>query len=480
MTLVFEVVLVPLQAFTPAVIWQEGTISMLLRFFWTLDIPVTFLTGVFGDDGHVRYSCRHVAMRYATSWFIFDFVLVAMSWSELVTETMSGLRLGRMARMGRLLRLLRLARLFKLPQIMRSLSDRLLKEGNIVAFAILRALVCLCLCCHVCGCLWYYVGELSMSSGRHSWLVEHHLRKESFLVQYLAALQWAFAHFMQSEPNITSHSAIERAFNITIILFGFLLSSIFVSSVVSSMMRLNILGSRQEGQFSRLRQYLQNHDVSSRLSVLITHSIHQTLELQKRSVLEPEIELLPHLSEDLLLELHFEIHGRLLLQNRFICGYWSLRPDLIRRICHCAVKVWHASRGERLFRAGKSSVAPSMFFHLSGMLSYRKKGAPSQSYVQKSECLVEAVLWTNFEHVGTLLAVSQSAILTLDAKEFQKIVSLGFGQREDGEVESSMPLVLRYAQTFVALLKDLPYEEVTDLDEDLGKAAWKELMNFSK
>lgn len=66
---------------------------------------------------------------------------------------------------------------------------------------------------------------------------------------------------MQSEPPVLPYSTHERLFALVVMLMGFVMSAVIVSSVTMSMINMRLIGGKEHMHFFRLRQYLRNHNV---------------------------------------------------------------------------------------------------------------------------------------------------------------------------------------------------------------------------
>merc|ERR1712019_197102 len=95
--------------------------DLFLCSFWTLDIVLSFLTGVY-IDGRLSMHPDTIAWAYMKCWFPIDFILVALDWMLLAMLSHSSkLRGVRLARLLRLLRLLRFLRLLKVRGVLHDL-----------------------------------------------------------------------------------------------------------------------------------------------------------------------------------------------------------------------------------------------------------------------------------------------------------------------------------------------------------------------
>merc|ERR1719316_741311 len=129
----------------------------------------------------------------------------------------------------------------------------------------------------------------------------------------------------------------ERFFAISVLLFAFVVSAMFISSITSSLTRLQMISGSKTAMFAALRQYLCDNSISRKLVGRINRNAHHAFEEYQRTTPEAEIELLQLVSEPLRVELHFELYGPTLNLNPFFQRYEEANPAAVRRVCHSAV-----------------------------------------------------------------------------------------------------------------------------------------------
>merc|ERR1712137_310497 len=101
--------------------------------FWSTDLLLTFFVGYYTKTGAIVLDMIQVAKHYATTWLIFDLVLVILDWVSIGlkarTSTDASLpSVGKSLRTLRILRMLRLLRLFKLQGMVGQLQDLFLSD----------------------------------------------------------------------------------------------------------------------------------------------------------------------------------------------------------------------------------------------------------------------------------------------------------------------------------------------------------------
>jgi len=168
---------------------------------------------------------------------------------------------------------------------------------------------------------------------------------------------------------------------------------------------------------------------------------------------EENVVLLKQVSEPLRVELHYEMYAPTIRKHPFFDGYCEECPHVMARICHRATMRVLVSAGDAVFYAGELPSNAKMYFVEMGNLSY-VEGTGNSSHVGAGWWVSEAVLWTSWEHCGTLVATSQCRLCTISAREFQDVV-LSFGH--------SALSAVQHGKSFVNYLNRLEPDDVTDL-----------------
>ena len=109
-------------AFSRAAFW-------FVLIFWTVDIPLTFVTGTF-RNGEVCMCMRKIAHGYLRTWLLLDVTLVSSDWLVVIWQenTWGALSMARTMRILRIMRALRLLRLAKLQKIIELIVDNIASE----------------------------------------------------------------------------------------------------------------------------------------------------------------------------------------------------------------------------------------------------------------------------------------------------------------------------------------------------------------
>mmetsp|Transcript_27566 Transcript_27566/g.42988 ORF Transcript_27566/g.42988 Transcript_27566/m.42988 type:complete len:972 (+) Transcript_27566:69-2984(+) len=395
------------------------------RIFWTLDMPISFLTGVIQNDGTFEMRAGKIAYRYIRTWFGLDVVIVTTDWLEVILETsgaMSYARVGKSSRIFRLIRLIRLMRLIRMTEVLKLFLERLQTEAIIIVADCAKILVSILFVSHMIACCWYGIAE---SGQDRNWLGEHGEYSGHIGVdvgyRYLSALHWALQQFSGGTDEVIPQNGFERVYAIFIWLMAYVVAGVFVSRLTSSMTRLQMLGNKQNQQLASLRKYLGQVGISRRLALRVQRNAQHALREQSRHLPEEKVGLLEMVSGPLRVELHFEMYSPLLRVHPFFDHYTYECPQVMRKVCHTAATTAVFSPGDVIFHAGECLSEPKMYIVMDGALQYTPIWGDI-SRVEKDTWLGEASLWTHWVHRGTLKAESFCRLCTLDAKQFQELV----------------------------------------------------------
>merc|ERR1712050_3117 len=140
---------------------------------------------------------------------------------------------------------------------------------------------------------------------------------------------WSLSQFTGS-MEVFPTNVQERVLAVIILLFAFVVTAWVVSSITSSMTRLEIATARESEKLTMLTRYLFDHKISRRIALRVQRSVRSALQEQQRNVPEKEIELLSLVSEPLRVEIHFEIHDPIIGVHPFFNSYGDTLPGIMR------------------------------------------------------------------------------------------------------------------------------------------------------
>lgn len=456
----YDLLLVPMQLFDPPRTLILEIMDWMSCLFWTCDIMASFLTGYTKDDGNIEMNPRIVVRRYFKTWFVVDSAIVGINWIELsiasAEKVTRMVRFGKATRAFRVLRMLRLLRLVRVRQVMTQFFERIHSERLVVLLHLTQLTVMVLCISHLLGCAWYGVGRYA--AGEDGWVWQYGLEDESFAYRYTTALHWSFAQFASGLDEFSPTNIVERTFALTAAFIGLVGCSAFISSLTSGLTQLQMLLSRQTAQLTILRRYLSQVNVPSHLASRVQRNAHFVLMERNSHMREDSVELLSMISEPLRMELHFETFRPVFAEHPFFGKFIDVRPEVMRKVCHSAMRSVTMASGDIIFNAGESPSEPKMFFILSGKLQYIPDGNGDIVGLNRGMHVAEPTLWIDWTHRGLLRATTEGEMCELLAKDFQTIVNQ-FGHCNECDPRE-------YAENFVEKLNNRPESAPLDLPDD--------------
>lgn len=350
-------------------------------------------------------------------------------------------------------RTVRVIRLMKTPEFVRFVTENIRSEEIILSAVIGKIMIVMFMVAHFLACAWYGLARLQEADNVYTWIQENHVNSLPFAQQYAWSFHWSLAQF-SGEALITPLNGLERSLTVTVLFFCFMFSTYIVSSITTSITRIQLISNQQSAQTAALRRYLSDHRISRALATRVENNAQFAMAEQKRNAPESSIELLKLISEPLLVELHFEIHFPGLCVHPFFFYYHDVNPAGIRKLCNTGVSRISFSRGDVLFSDCEVMSHPRMFFLLRGSMLYVQDGKENRK-VQPEEWFCEPSLWTSWTHVGTLHCLSECRLAAVDSKKFQDVIS-----------HCHTPEPALYGSSFVKWLNRLDKKAISDVGEN--------------
>lgn len=491
--ILYDIITIPLfMAFDPPVGTEILACFYATLFFWTLDIPFSFLTGYY-DAGVIEMRPAKIARHYLSRWFLLDMIVVGCDWFFLIatggpgaTEA-KGVRYGKTLRAMRVLRSARLLRIIRLKKIIEAMEDCISSAYTHIFIDVSKLLVAICMINHIVACIWFGIG---VDDG---WVVEDGFTQFSLHYQYTTSVHWALTQFTPGSMEVFPTNAWERTYNVLMLLLGLIIFSSFVSSITAAMTRLRELGSRRDRQVTILRRYLKDHGVSQQLAVRIKKFVEHSIAHMESRIQEKDVELLALLSVPLKMDLCLEEHKPLLMEHPFFQQYADEDGQALRQVCYIAITHISLSEGDALFTSGTRG--EKMYILQRGMLRYQRMQSTWQGNDRRSkqlklsqkanrsilcsgsdECLgsqtqistgpvkwmherqycCEASLWAPWTHVGTLRAKTMVDVMAVDAAKFGEATT---------KYHHMAVFAVKYGHTFVEKLNQTPWEDLSDLTD---------------
>eukprot|EP00441_Pelagodinium_beii_P022210 CAMPEP_0197681944 /NCGR_PEP_ID=MMETSP1338-20131121/95722_1 /TAXON_ID=43686 ORGANISM="Pelagodinium beii, Strain RCC1491" /NCGR_SAMPLE_ID=MMETSP1338 /ASSEMBLY_ACC=CAM_ASM_000754 /LENGTH=430 /DNA_ID=CAMNT_0043263355 /DNA_START=6 /DNA_END=1294 /DNA_ORIENTATION=+ len=275
---------------------------------------------------------------------------------------------------------------------------------------------------HLFACLWYLLGELGRDDeNSNSWLDAFYMNDQSIEQKYIRSLHWSMGVFSGESNVISPQNPGERTFVTLTLFMGYVVGAWYVGSITTSMTRLQIMASEQSTKLAALRRFLLENSISRGLAVRVQRNAQFAMQEQKSKAPEKNIELLRVISTPVLMELHYEIHSKVLNLHPFFLNYHDINSAGIRKVCHLALDMVSLHPGDVLFSHLEVPSVPRMFFVVEGSFQYIQKDFVCT--VGVDEWMSEAVLWTRWTHCGSAKAMKKTRIMALSAEDFQDIIS---------------------------------------------------------
>lgn len=460
-------------------------------FFWTIDMPLSFITGFVTWDGEVELRFLKCAAHYAKTRFIWDLSLLTIEWVNFSIQTFASS--AEFTSSGRLLRIMRFSRLIKvgkMQRIMQTLLQRVRSNVMLTAIGIIKAIICLVLSCHLFACGWSLCrGEEDDTAGVSD-------TAGGFIRRYAEALNWSFSQLGFATTDMLPETALERSYTNLVSLLCLTLWSVMLGTVFTLLSRLQMLLKAQREREERLREYMGRHRVSWSMRNRIWHFLRRANNL-KEQVLETDVEMIRSLTQTLALELRAEVFIPILTVHPFFGTYAVSQADSYAM--QQLVETWTVQEQfidveRELFLEG--AAAMHMYFVTQGCIMYRcvrddgASGLPQtpsknstsgttrlskgqtaphlaaewSSWYSDDRCtpvhpgmwMCEIAIWLHWEHVGTAFARTHCNVVTIEADKFKVIM-----QRQ-------LPQAKRYALLFMQYAKE-GGRALSDLCKDLGR-----------
>jgi len=464
---VYECVMLPLLLMDIAF----SEMSWLTRLFWTVDMPLSMITGFIRPEGTVEMRPVQVCRHYLRSWFAIDAATLAVDWMEVFIADATGDNSANAVRMGKVLKSLRMVRMLRfsratrmqfVPNVMKLVVHRFRSDLIATIFSLGKIFLLLVWMNHVIACCWHYQGS------DNGWLVngrDGDLSAETLYYRYATAYHWSITQFGVGGTEVHPVNTEERVFNIVVLLFAFAVAVYIGSSVTTHLTRVAVATSSDSNSMRMVTDFLYENKISHSLIMRVRRNAKHALLWQRKT--RPSIELLTQLSEPVRIELHFEVHMPVIRAHPFFRGYVDVNKTIMMEICHRAIARLFLTRSDTLFADGDVPTQPRMFFVTDGSLAYAQildSERFAKEMVTSGQWFCEATLWTSWVHQGSMSAQRASNLLALDSETFQRLLKT---------VQASDQSARSYGAAFVAQLNapDRRLTDLTDQGMDLAQMA---------
>lgn len=480
--MVYDLIVLPMQAFN----FKEDIFMQVVQWFgqifWTMDIFVTFVTGVYVNS-ELRTDFHTIARVYATSWLAFDVAVVLPLWIvEIIGGGGGGAENASVFKLFRMMRFLRLARLAKFEHYLQEALASVNSSSLILLVGIAKLMTGMIIISHLNACIWYAVGDAADGG----WVDSY--RDDGTMYNYLTSMHWAFTQFQGTSevvPGIGGRRVPwERAYAVLVVMSSLIILSCFVSSLTNMMMQLQQLREEKMGMHRAVRGYLSDNDISKGLSVRVKKYIDWKQRMQRQ--IGHDLKILNMLPLALQMDLQEEVRGPLICGHKFLAAIQHHHGRIFRSICHEVLQQLAPAPGETIFVtydechqmffcvAGTSSYMPANLMQLQNQRSgsersmVKMRTAPTTPSNSSSELdnsitlgphdyLSEPCLWTSWQYCGCLVGAFDSSFLTMPATAFTKVITAH---------PPSHVSVIFYARRFVAGLNRFGkhFHDIIDID----------------
>ncbi|CAE7942306.1 SKOR, partial [Symbiodinium sp. KB8] len=422
MWLLHDVVFIPLQFFDLPESEFLNALSWSTMAFWSVDILMSFRTGVY-NKGVLVMDAAAVARKYARTWLPVDVMLVSIDWIALAFEGSRGQHEGtNVLWILRLLRLVRVVRLGKMSRTALVLQEVMQGWAVNVQFSVAMNIIRLLLLNHMIACAWW--GFSHIGGRADGWSTKYGVEEEDRLYGYLTSLHWAIAQLGVGATEVEATNLPERTFSIFVALISLITFSTMVSSMTSMMTAYSRSKEEEARHFSLLQRYLLHNKVSVNLSQRITKFLqHAYMAQHQASSQDMHVPLLDMLSRPLMNELQLEKHQKDMERLPFLKAILSWHNvqtvDSMRNLASSSFTVCTVATKDVIFCCGVEALAA--YLPITGDVSYLQDGR------QAEPCLhvwtAEMCLWTEWYFLGDLIATDVSRILMLDMESFCRTIA---------------------------------------------------------
>lgn len=416
-----------------------AAIQLIENCFWSLDIVLTFFTGMINNFGRIEMQFNVVAVKYLKSWFLFDLLLVLLDWTVFVLADggHSSASLWRTARIIRLTRVVRLFHFLSLIHLLRDIAARFQITAGFVNLyrMFVSSILRLIFVTHIAACLWHFVGY----QFEDGWVNRYDLNDTPAGWRYAFSLHWTINRLHGlSTASLMGGNAYELAVDSLLVFGSIMVATVFMSQVNAAAVAWTVLwrDNRLRGVAHR---FTWRHTLSEETHERIMKFLQASHSGGAHEVLEDEFLLIDKLPVQLQRDVLYQVHSPVLRRQLFFERIFALNPRALRHLCAHALVNSAVVHREMVFAQG--DVCDSVLFVRSGLLLYemvsserhtfaeRKWSSPSEISGQfdyhslgTKSSICEIVLWVAWEHTGSLRADEDSMLIMLSANKFCTII----------------------------------------------------------
>jgi len=256
---------------------------------------------------------------------------------------------------------------------------------------------------------------------------------------------------------INPRNIYQRVFACVVLLIAFASSASIVGRLSAAMTQSEAAWYSERIQLARLKQYLFDNNISSKLAIRVYRSAKLSLNQNRKQTPDSEIKTLSMITIPLKLELHCELKMPVLRKHDFFRRCGEGNRAMMGHVCENALTRSLLSRGDVLFNVAEAARNPAMYFLIDGIMVYQHF-IRGRVPVECPSWACEAAVWVSWTHCGSLAAQTSCSVLRLSTRCFQDIA-----MKFPVELHS----IRAYAKLFVAYLNASRKEELTDLQSNM-------------
>eukprot|EP00931_Biecheleriopsis_adriatica_P100462 TRINITY_DN7577_c0_g1_i2.p1 TRINITY_DN7577_c0_g1~~TRINITY_DN7577_c0_g1_i2.p1 ORF type:complete len:671 (+),score=99.32 TRINITY_DN7577_c0_g1_i2:23-2014(+) len=457
--IMYDMIHIPLTAFTQSISTTELAIDWLCLGFWTLDMPMTMTVG-FIKNGKQVLQPRSVISNYVRGWMVLDMVIVLPDWIFSVIMSSQAGATVRLLRILRLVRVLRLMRLLKLAWLLESFEDMLSSEASGIVFRIIRMIAILLIVNHLLASVWFMVSDLNSHSDEPSWLKELGVDQEPWEAQYVLCFHWAITQFTpSSKPRIQPTNLAERWLAVGVVIFALVGFSYIVGNISAGLSQLRSLSEERSREFWKLRRYLRNNAIPLRLSVRIQRYLEHSFDRQRAGASSKGVKVLSMLSTSLQDELHHAIRTPIVCWHPLFRSLDQNFKPISQHVTGSAMHCRYLANHDVLFVAGEQ--ASTMSFVRFGALLYIRQTDSGKEVMDKEPVaspdvwISEPAVWTpSWRHFGRLVAKEETNLIVLDATKFSAVAGMHV---------AAANMIKTYAWNYISWLSEDDEDSLSDI-----------------
>jgi CRP-like cAMP-binding protein len=280
----------------PPAPWEE-MFGYITDSMFLLDMALNFRTA-FKDDGILVTNSKAMALNYARSWFLIDFVAsFPIGW---FTDSNGVNRIIRLLRLFKMVRMLRLLRLF--PRFTQVLESSIKFNPSMIRF--LRSIAIMCLMWHSIGCIYWFVAReelggigqcpevyggracfanycvCDLSDPSNSivvlsntdtswydpmrpdlWVPHYSMSSATFGSQYAQAVFWAVQVTTGIGADIPPRSQLEVFFTCLMVIVGLMMYSIIIGSASSALANIDSTATHRRQTLDKVNAFMRSRKV---------------------------------------------------------------------------------------------------------------------------------------------------------------------------------------------------------------------------